>query len=230
MKKEIHINSRRQLRLFPRSSFVDYFKIRVLVGDFYETMAQAYFGGERKVRKDITDLEELSCEPDIENHERKTYFEVKASKSSNYFKLFDRQIERYKILLKDESSWAHPKIDFAFFTYNLKQVLKECPNEDILIKSLAEKTSSMLILPFSITEKIWKESKKHCGNLSIYPSFSYFDRRDVNLFLGNSDEAFKKFDIAKTDYKISKSTFPDNWEIEGFKINAFPILNIGHKL
>jgi len=228
MKKEIHINSRRQLRLFPSGDYGNHFETHGIVGEFYETIAQAFLGGKRKTRR-VMEPGGIGffCEPDIEDKEKERWIEVKSTKSSNYYKLYDTQIDKYRQLLK-ESSWNNPKIDFAFFAYNIKNVLKECPNEDALIRDLAEKTESMLMAPFSIVEKIWKNSRRFIGE--SYNHYSYFNNLDADLFINDAEKAFNKFDIDKRDYNLSKRIFPDNYTIEGFKINAFQIINIEHKL
>lgn len=218
----IIIPERIQLKLF-QNDCNNNLKIRVLVGSFYEALAQAYFGGERKVQQEalLKNLDYRACEPDIENVKHKKYTEVKASKSSNYFRLADWQLNKYFSFLNTKPG---AELDFAFFAYNIKTISKECPTEDSLIEKLAENTDSLLIIPFSIVRNVWEKSKRH--EESYHPAYSYFVKRDANMFLNEHENAFKKFGIHSEDFKVTKSIFPENFTIEGKKVNSFPVTKI----
>lgn len=227
------IPERVQLKLFQYSCSND-LRIRVLVGSFYEALAQAYFGGKRKIREILLRESygggldfEVSCEPDIEDSEKERYIEVKASKSNNYFRLRDLQFTKYKMLMEKESHWKEPKLDFAFFTYNIKNINRECPTEDNLIESLAKKTSSCIIMPFDAVKNIWEKSRKHYS--SVQPAYAYFDRRDANMFLNGYEKAFDKFGIEAKHHEVRKETFPENYVVEGSRVSPFPIVEIKEK-
>ncbi len=194
--------------------------------NFYENIAHAYFGGERKTRQSLENIEFDECEPDIEHFKKERWIEVKASKKNNYFKLFDHQLEKYKELLNGEFPFAKPKVDYVLFSYDIKDVFKECPEEEILIENLAKRTKSMTIIPLSIIEEMHKRCKT--GKCKLYRPFVCFRHGDYNLFWTNIDDAFKKFGLNMGDYIITKRRFPGNYSIEGFKINSFPILDIKH--
>lgn len=154
------------------------------------------------------------------------WIEVKASKINNYFGLIDKQLKNYERLLMNRFPWTNPKVEYIFFTYNIKKVFEECHNEESLIERLAQNTVSMLAMPLDIVGKIWEKSSRYNG--SVYESFRYFKRSDANLFLSNLGEAFNKFDIKKEDYKIVKKKFSAGYSIEGAEIKQFDILKISH--
>lgn len=224
----LHLKYKNQIDLLTNGeAFSTYFKIRVIVGDFYETLAHEFFGGKRKNKQIIEDLGLRECEPDLENHKIETFIEVKASKYDNYFKIFTHQVEKYRSLLMNEFPYDLPGVNYAFFTYNIKEVLKECPNDNILIEKLSQKTLSLLVLPFGIIEEICKKSRKFNG--VSYKPFHYFNVSQTRLFFKNPEESLKNYGVDPGDLKIEERLFPSNWTIEGNKITPFDVMKISYK-
>lgn len=207
------------------------FKIRVVVGEFYETLAQAFFRGKRNTRKNIGEvIVGTECEPDIENHKEETFIEVKASKFNNYFKLFDHQLKKYQGLLLNQFPFDSPRVNYAFFIYNIREVQRECPDYKSLIDSLSKKTLSLLVLPFGIVESVCSKSNYYNqGEKGPYKPFHYFNASKAKLFFKNPKEAMRFYGINPDSISIEERLFPSNWTINDNKITPFDVMQLSYK-
>lgn len=175
---------------------------RIFVGDFYENLFLNMFGG-----KKLEETNEQGCFlPDFIMEEEKKIYEVKGGSKYNYYHLRDCQINGFKELLNHD--FRDFKLFFAFFTHGLKNISTNHKNKEELFKNLAEKTESLIILPFSKVKRI------HARRKSRYDGFCYDTL--TRLYRNGLEEILKKELNHKT--YLSKPIFLDEYKIKPFEI------------
>lgn len=175
---------------------------KIFVGDFYENLFLNMFGGRK-----FEETNEQGCFlPDFIMEEEKKIYEVKGASRYYYFHLRDCQINGFEKLLNHD--FRDFKLFFAFFTHGLKNISANHKNKEELFKNLAEKTESLIILPFSKVKRI------HARRKSGYDGFCYDTL--TRLYRNGLEKILKKEPNHKT--YLSKEIILDKYMVKPFEI------------
>jgi hypothetical protein len=183
---------------------------KTYVGQFYEELAKKLLHVESF---DESLYPSVGYTPDFISRSENSLYEIKASSNYNFYHLLDRQINDFKKINDRE-------IYFAFFTHGLKKINGEFNKKSDLFSALAEKTESLLVLPFNVVEKVHHEGIcRYEGNYANYTPLTRFRRKEINYFLNNPEEKISRF-TRKDNYKLKKVSSPCI-SVDGNNVNPF---------
>lgn len=132
--------------------------VAVMVGEFYELLAQQIFGGERidpALENYINSnqpsssglAEEHHFLPDLYCRETKIGSEIKGAQKRTAHPLRVDQLERFRKLLKENCKFE--RIRYVFFRYETREPLNR-KNVNGIVDLLAEKTCLMAVVDLSV--------------------------------------------------------------------------------
>mgnify|MGYP001560874207 CR=1 FL=1 len=199
--------------------------INEILRDFYEHLAQAIFSGNLRNRQ-IENGEDVA--PDLTDHPRRRYIEVKAVGHTKRVMLKGEQIDKYANIQTSESFLT--RIYFNLFRYSTRGIVKrtEGMREDDIIQFLAQDTKFMVGLPFSIVYKIHSEGYKGhdlasrtygvggapCTNLST---------RGIDLFFSNPEQVIESFHLNPEDFLIRRTKIAEGVTVNSYPLAPFPM-------
>lgn len=145
------------------------------MGDFYELLTAALFGGEMGVRISLEDTvkihrdseqkslfddngffvekkEESTAHPDVYDSTNRKFFDSKGISTGRGISLRDNQIKLYRRLM-DEMPQQH-SLDFVIYVHGLGSMKKFKGSKEELTQSLSKETHYALVLPFSLVEEL----------------------------------------------------------------------------
>ncbi|MDP2628735.1 MAG: hypothetical protein Q8P15_02460 [Nanoarchaeota archaeon] len=212
---------------------------RKTIGDFYEILSYAIFGGKWQGNSDNSENENGNAfKPDIINSDKKIIIESKAVCWRESCKFTDYQMGRYLLQQCDSFFMKHHKIFFSIYKYKLREPLNYFKEfkEDVLeniVRTLSENTGYSLFFPFSVAHAI--HNPKTNG---IYKSRYERKRWDPitrltatgikKMFL-DPEEFLEKIGLSPERYNITRTKTPKGMKMNQYEIPEFPILYIEDK-
>jgi hypothetical protein len=226
------------------------------MGDYYELMTWAWYGGRRDVRKSIFAHfeEEHIIQPDLVTG--KMISEQKAAFQGEQPKLYDPQIVRYH-----ELQLLNPtkQVLFQFFRHTKERITKFKGTREELFRELGGKTAYCVEIPLSIITRIWLNGKnrmlpeliaRHEGFASAEVGLEGYLSKNENpdTYYSNTTENYhantairshtlnsfiyspeKMIDILDMDpgyFNIQRLLSPHKMSIEGQPVKQFPVVRI----
>ena len=180
----------------------------VFVGQLFEDIAVHMFGGEITDRGPLVGNARQVGKIDITDISRKRLIEVKSGNDKDRFILLERQFHKLRNLLKGNYGQLNLFLNdfelyYAFFSYKNSTKLYEFENHEILNNKLRNSIDSVMILSFDIIEKMFEFYKVRRNTRWL--DHIMFQRKDINDFLNNTENALVSFGLDPADYIIQRS-------------------------
>ncbi len=212
-------------------------RTRYIIGDFYEHLNTAIFGGEHHSREQFEEGAFLVCEPDTTKHDERIHFESKAVCRNGDCKLSEYQTSKYLLLQNGNGLYKSPRIRYSIFLHNNKGISKRTGGKHKLIFSeLSQNTDCLLSLPFSVILAIYRKKdytstwvRREQGEIIEQDPMSRLRPKQIFQFMSEPENTLEYFSVNPEDYLIHKRQLPKGMRINNKEIKPFPILLVVHK-
>jgi hypothetical protein len=126
-----------------------------------------------------------------------------------------------------------PIIRYDIFRHNLKNLHRDYSNKslDELVSDLTNSIKYSLSLPFSLVFELYSKENKFCARYDGegYNKCGRINSSGLHTLLAYPEEVIKELGLDMDRFRITKKKFPENVEINGLKVNSFPVLFVFDK-
>lgn len=194
-----------------------------IIGNFYELLAKAIFGGE-KFRHGTGLIPDLVIN---RGNNVVRAIEVKSCSWCNRIKLSLWQIERY--------GGSGYDVYYSIFKYGLDKILNLLKNksEDECFQLLSQNTSFMIFIPLILIQEIIEYNEYGSKYITYYGNDSNkwepvvrISSEALKRFLLTPGQIIRDMGIRSSHYRYIRRTLPKGVEIGGTYVKPFPILEI----
>ena len=216
------------------------------LGDFYELITCAFYGGKlTNIRYIISKnngnpekgIYDGYMKPDVVHKKERVIGESKACVLGQSCNLLDAQIERYKeIQLQDNE-----RIYFAFYRHSVRKIKSYEGTEEELFQELCKKTNYSIVLPLSTVLRLYEAGRSHSQNALVYryeqeqnekytyPGCTCMRSPTLNKLLVDPEEILRTLGLNQAEYTILRRTSPLRFLVNGIPLRTFPIVEIRDK-
>ena len=207
--------------------------MRHAIGDFYEELTVAIYGGERKSYHKLEDEVTngtMIVMPDIVDEERKHVIEVKACHSGRGCILKDAQIARYKALKQGEH--ADKRFYFVIYRHGLRKSQSFRGSLEDLSERLRHSTYYSIVLSADIMWKLHKSRgslvQRNDGKGGVSPNTKIKPSTMDELFR-SPNRVLRMVGLKPKYFRSSRVKSPLHFHIWDGWLPPFPILRIENK-
>lgn len=210
----------------------------VALGLFYEMMTGGFYGGINVYENSQSNIVDLY--PDVVDPDREIIYDSKAHRSGHSLNLYDEQITRYKDFHRQNPNYD---IYFVCYQHDFPKIKSFNGTIEELFDRLAsdkkERTSFSIVFPFSIILKLFilgknREEEPFIGRYEQKPNGTFWSCSRVysstlKRFFWEPWRIIEGLGLNSNNYSLERVKSPEEFCINGHRIEQFPILLIHDK-
>src|SRR3989344_233544 len=208
----------------------------ILMGDFFENLSWAIYGGELNDRKyDISFANGIHVEetikPDIVDHKEKIMTEVKSNCTGHSCNITTRQINCYRSLQYELPDY---KFVLQVYRHTIPEIKAKKRTEEEVIRELLNQPVFSLELPLSVLLRIRELSnepnafaRNYVGNGARYwPSSLCINSQTTNALFIRPNAILELLGFNLERFEIRRHLSPSNIRMNGYRLKQFPVARV----
>lgn len=183
------------------SDFANWQAVGACVGDVFEHVGEKVFGATIVQRRHFLAGD---IHPDLECEKLDAWIEVKATQETRPFKIFLRQLDKYRAMVRGDT-FPYSRVLFAFFSHSLFDITRNYLTRTKLAPALVRHTERIVVLDLSVVDAVSHTlpicDYRSCG----YPLFRAWQHVINREFLENPQKKLRGLSLDPFGYSISRS-------------------------
>lgn len=237
------VESQQQMTLYDEAGFFQGYGDGIITfsGNFFERLTGARVGGTWH-NQGVLSMENGNIQPDISNHKKRVYWEVKQCFAGEKLKLIRNQVERMTLWQLYQGRGVLPKVNFTFFVHKVPGLIKRTRTKSDLLDELRKGILYSVQVPLSLPLQFFLSSK--AINKFNVRNYDYSNSAETRGFatchifaisphfldgmILDPSHTLEEMDLDPEDYICNKSKL-GNLRVNGKRIHQFPFLEVIHR-